>query len=80
VKENQTVESRPVTAGTRLDQELVIEKGLEAGETVVTEGHLRLAPGMRVQSRDARGGKKGGKGPGEDRKDGGPGGQKKGAD
>ncbi len=80
VKENQTVESRPVVTGSRLDQELVIDKGLEAGESVVTEGHLRLAPGMRVQQRDARGGKKGGKGPGEERKDAGPGVQKKGAD
>jgi multidrug efflux system membrane fusion protein len=49
VKEDHTVESRPVVTGTRVDQDVVIEKGLHAGETVVTEGQLRLAPGMRVQ-------------------------------
>ncbi len=49
VKPDRTVESRPVVTGNRVDQELVIEKGLEAGETVVLEGQLRLAPGSRVQ-------------------------------
>ncbi len=49
VKDDHTVESRPVVTGARVDQDLVIEKGLQPGETVVTEGQLRLAPGMRVQ-------------------------------
>jgi multidrug efflux system membrane fusion protein len=49
VKDDRRVEMRPVTAGLRVDQDLVIDKGLEAGETVVTEGQLRLAPGSRVQ-------------------------------
>ena len=49
VKDDQTVEMRPVTTGLRVDQDLVIDKGLQAGETVVTEGQLRLAPGSRVQ-------------------------------
>jgi hypothetical protein len=31
---------------------MVIDKGIEAGETVVTEGQLRLAPGSRVVVRD----------------------------
>jgi membrane fusion protein, multidrug efflux system len=52
VKEDRTVEVRPVTVGPRVDQDLVIDKGLEAGETIVTEGQLRLQPGSRVQSRD----------------------------
>ena len=51
VKKDMTVESRPVTAGMRVDEDVVVEKGLEPGETVVTEGHLRLAPGVRVQYR-----------------------------
>jgi multidrug efflux system membrane fusion protein len=50
VKGDRTVESRPVITGPRVDQDVVIEKGLQAGETVVTEGQLRLAPGMRVQA------------------------------
>jgi len=60
VKEDRTVESRPVTTGARVDQDMVIESGLEAGETVVTEGQLRLAPGSRVVVRDGRGGRPGG--------------------
>lgn len=52
VKPDQTVEVRPVTVGPRVDQDMVIDKGLEAGETVVTEGQLRLQPGTRVQARD----------------------------
>jgi multidrug efflux system membrane fusion protein len=48
VQDNQTVEMRPVNVGLRVDQDLVIDKGLNAGETVVTEGQLRLAPGSRV--------------------------------
>ncbi len=52
VKPDRTVEVRPVTVGPRVDQDLVIDKGLEAGETVVTEGQLRLQPGSQVQFRD----------------------------
>lgn len=58
VKDDRTVEVRPVTTGARLDQEMVIESGLRPGETVVTEGQLRLVPGARVQIRE------GGRGPG----------------
>src|SRR5579885_3186109 len=54
VKKDMTVESRPVTPGMRVDEDIVVEKGLESGETVVTEGHLRLAPGVRVQVRPPR--------------------------
>ncbi|HEX5228477.1 MAG TPA: efflux RND transporter periplasmic adaptor subunit [Bryobacteraceae bacterium] len=49
VKPDRTVEMRPVVTGTRIDQELVIDRGLEPGETVVTEGQLRLTPGSHVQ-------------------------------
>jgi multidrug efflux system membrane fusion protein len=50
VKADMTVESRPVVVGrTTVDREIVIEKGLNAGETVVTEGQLRLGPGSHVQ-------------------------------
>ena len=53
VKDDQSVEARPVVTGQRVDQELVIEKGLSLGDTVVTEGQLRLAPGTRVQWKDS---------------------------
>jgi multidrug efflux system membrane fusion protein len=53
VKGDRTVEMRPVVTGARVDQDLVIQKGLSAGETIVTEGQLRLAPGSHVRIRDA---------------------------
>lgn len=62
VRPNRTVEVRPVTASLRVDQDMVIDTGLEAGETVVTEGQLRLAPDSRVAVRDGRGGGPGGRG------------------
>jgi len=53
VKQDRTVEMRPVVTGTRVDQELVIDRGLAPGETVVTEGQLRLTPGSHVQVQDS---------------------------
>lgn len=56
LKSDRTVEQRNVTTSTRVDQDLVIDDGLEPGETVVTDGQLRLAPGSKVVVRDGRGG------------------------
>lgn len=50
-------EVRPVTVLFDAGGEAVISAGLSGGETVVTEGQLRLAPGVRVTT-------KGGAGPG----------------
>ncbi len=47
IKEGKA-EMRPVTTGFRVRDMLVIEKGLEKGEEVVTEGQLRLFPGAAV--------------------------------
>ena len=41
---DSTVEQRPVTVGQRVDDDVVVEKGLKPGETIVTEGQLRLEP------------------------------------
>ena len=48
VKGDSTVEQRAVTPGQRVGDDMVIEKGVKPGETVVTEGQLRLEPGSRV--------------------------------
>ena len=40
---------RPVTPGRTYQSETVIQKGLAAGETVVTDGQLRLVPGAQVE-------------------------------
>lgn len=53
VKPDSTVESRPVVPGARIDGEVVITKGLEPGELVVTEGQLRLAPGIKVRTNES---------------------------
>jgi len=45
---SQIVENRPVTVGITYQNETVVEKGLQAVETVVTDGQLRLAPGVKV--------------------------------
>jgi multidrug efflux system membrane fusion protein len=49
VKADGTVESRPVTVERNAADGVVIAKGLAAGETVVTDGQLRLSPGAKVE-------------------------------
>lgn len=51
VKPDQTVELRPVTVKRTIDREVVISAGLVGGESVVSEGQLRLMPGTRVDAR-----------------------------
>lgn len=48
VKADQSVEAREVTPGAMAGSKIVIESGLKAGETVVTDGQLLLAPGMHI--------------------------------
>lgn len=50
VKADQSVEARIVTTGQQVDGKIVIESGLKAGETVVTDGQLLLAPGAHVMA------------------------------
>jgi multidrug efflux system membrane fusion protein len=49
VKSDHTVEMRPVTLGRTVGRETVVAKGLAPGETVVTDGQLRLGPGFKVE-------------------------------
>ncbi len=49
VKDDNTVESRPVVTGRAIEGDTSIQKGLQPGETVVTDGQLRLVPGTKVQ-------------------------------
>jgi membrane fusion protein, multidrug efflux system len=53
VKDDQTVEMRPVEVGPQSTDVTVITKGVGLGETVVTDGQLRLFPGAKVQVKDA---------------------------
>jgi multidrug efflux system membrane fusion protein len=68
VKPDSTVEQRPIVQAQRVDQDIVVDKGLKAGEVVVTEGQLRLEGGTRVttdQSGAQGGGRRGGRGRGQ---------------
>ena len=42
VKEDKSVEQREVTLGQREDENVIVLKGLAAGEKIVTEGQLNL--------------------------------------
>jgi len=48
IKPDQTVDARPVTPGRSLSGVTVIDKGLQAGETVVTDGQNALVPGAKA--------------------------------
>jgi len=55
VQGGNTVEVRPVVVARADEQEAVVAQGLEGGETVVTDGQLRLAPGVKVEVKPAGG-------------------------
>jgi membrane fusion protein, multidrug efflux system len=48
VKADMTVEARPVKVGRTVNGVTEIVQGLREGETVVTDGQVRLAPGTKV--------------------------------
>jgi membrane fusion protein, multidrug efflux system len=48
VDHEMKVQSRPVVVGSSDDGQTVVERGLASGETVVTDGQLRLVPGAHV--------------------------------
>ncbi|HEX4346362.1 MAG TPA: hypothetical protein VHZ73_02255, partial [Vicinamibacterales bacterium] len=48
VKQDKTVELRPVTVDRQAGPETIIKTGVNTGETVVTDGQLRLVPGSKV--------------------------------
>lgn len=53
VKEDSSTEMRPIAVRRTDGEEAVIESGLKAGETVVTDGASRLLPGSRVSVKSA---------------------------
>jgi len=55
VKDDLTVQSRPVKVGRNLDGLTVIDEGIAAGEKVVTDGQLRLVQGAKIQLKPPNG-------------------------
>lgn len=53
VKDDKTVELRPVRVNRMDERDAVIDDGLAAGETVVTDGQLRLVPGSIVEIKNS---------------------------
>ncbi|HVZ66534.1 MAG TPA: efflux RND transporter periplasmic adaptor subunit [Lacunisphaera sp.] len=49
VKPDHTVDLRPVTVLRTFDDSTLLASGVKAGETVVTDGQLRLVPGARIE-------------------------------
>lgn len=49
VKPDNTVEQRTITTGATSADRVVVDKGLQAGERVVTEGQMLLVDGARVR-------------------------------
>ena len=60
VGDNMRAQQRAVTVGQRVGDDIVVQNGLAPGETVVTEGQLRLEQGTQVQLADASGNPQGG--------------------
>ncbi len=48
VKPDMTAETRPVVVTRTVGNESIVDKGLQPGEKVVTDGQLRIQPGMKL--------------------------------
>jgi len=55
VKPDQTVELRTVAVARIAGDETVLASGVSPGDTVVTDGHLRLVPGSRISVKNSNG-------------------------
>jgi membrane fusion protein, multidrug efflux system len=59
VTADKTAELKPVTVAFETDGDIVLASGLSGGETVVTDGQLRLVSGTKVEVKAAPAGKAG---------------------
>ncbi len=53
VKANNTVEQRTVVPTRTINEDTVVEKGLQPGETIVTDGQVNLVPGAKVEAKNS---------------------------
>jgi multidrug efflux system membrane fusion protein len=60
VKDDQTVENRPIQVGLIQGDEAQIDRGLKVGDLVVTDGQYKLRPGARVSVKQPEGTEKAG--------------------
>jgi multidrug efflux system membrane fusion protein len=55
MKSDHSVELRPVKVARTVGDQALITEGVRGGETVVTDGQLRLVPGTKVEARTIEG-------------------------
>jgi multidrug efflux system membrane fusion protein len=53
VKANNTVEQRTVLPNRTIDYETVVDKGLQPGEVIVTDGQVNLVPGAKIEAKSS---------------------------
>jgi len=54
IDQEHRAQTRPVVVGRTVGDDVILTAGVAAGETVVTDGQLRLTPGARVQIRNVQ--------------------------
>ena len=50
MRKDDTVEKRFIELGPEVGNNVVVERGLAVGETIVVEGFHKLTPGMKVRT------------------------------
>lgn len=53
VRRDSTTEKRFIETGPEVGNRIVVERGLGLGETIITEGYHKLAPGVLVIQEEA---------------------------
>jgi membrane fusion protein, multidrug efflux system len=53
VKANDTVEQRTVVPNRTIENDTVVEKGLQPGEVIVTDGQVNLVPGAKIEVKNS---------------------------
>ena len=48
INSDKTVSPKPITIGEWIDQNIIIDQGVELGESVVSDGLPKLKPGSQV--------------------------------
>jgi len=53
IKDDMTADLRVITAGRSYGEWTIVDKGIAAGEKVVTDGQLRITPGVKVEIKNS---------------------------
>jgi multidrug efflux system membrane fusion protein len=53
VKANNTVEQRTIVPNRTIDNDTVVDKGLQPGEVIVIDGQVNLVPGAKIETKNS---------------------------